>query len=241
MLHSSLSRVGFIVNGPLDVIDSVFDIIGESGTLAVPTHTGQLTDPIDWKNPAIPFEQVAKVRNSIRPFDPNLTIPRNRGIIPQVFLLYPDVIRSTHPLNSIAAKGKNAKILTARHPLHRSEGPDSPAGVLYDIGGVILLIGVGLEACTGLHLAEYIVDVPYLSNTSIKVLIDDVDGRRFEKLNRYPNTSEHFNKIMPDLFSVGALHEISIGNTIATLIDFRTAVDIAVSKLRNDPYYLISD
>jgi len=241
MLHSSLSEIGFVVNGALDVINAILDVIGEDGTFVVPTHTGQLTDPADWQNPAVPGEDIERVRASMEAFDPRLTAPRNRGIVPQTFLMYPKVFRSSHPLNSVAACGRHSQLLTSHHPLDESEGPASPTGVLYDLGGSILLLGVGLEACTGLHLAEFLAETPYLKETKIKVLVHDEDGRRFHRLRRYPTTSKYFNKIRPDLVAIGALRETSIGNTIATLVDFAPAIDLAVKALRNDPLYLISE
>ena len=84
MLHSSLSGIGYLVNGAFDVIDAVFDCIGPEGTLIVPTHTGQLTDPSDWTNPGIVNDDIPKVRENMRPFDRRLTLPRNRGIVSQI-------------------------------------------------------------------------------------------------------------------------------------------------------------
>lgn len=240
MLHSSLSGIGYLVNGPFDVIDAVFDCIGPEGTLIVPAHTGQLTDPSDWSNPEILNDNIPKVRENMRPFDRRLTLPRNRGIVSQVFLMYPNVERSDHPLNSVAARGAHAKTIVSTHPLHESEGETSPIGKLYDIGGMILLLGVGLESCTGLHLAEFISDTPYLRENKVKVLVDDLDGRRFEKLKRYPATSQYFNKLRSDLVNSGNLTEIRIGNSKGALFNFRTAIDIAVRKLEKNPNYLIT-
>ena len=240
MLHSSLSGIGYLVNGAFDVIDAVFDCIGPEGTLIVPTHTGQLSDPSVWTNPGIVNDDIPKVRENMRPFDRRLTLPRNRGIVSQIFLMYPNVERSNHPLNSVAARGAHADTIVSTHPLDESEGQTSPMGRLYDIGGMILLLGVGLESCTGLHLAEFIADTPYLRENKVKVLVDDLDGRRFEKLTRYPTTSQYFNKLQSDFVNSGSLTEIRIGNSKASLFDFRTAIDIAVQKLENNPNYLIT-
>ena len=53
MVHSSLSSLGYVVNGPSDVIDAILHCIGDGGTLVVPTHTGQLTEPSKWIDPRI--------------------------------------------------------------------------------------------------------------------------------------------------------------------------------------------
>ena len=240
MLHSSMSGLGYVVNGPFDVIDSISDCIGEDGTLVLPTHTGQLTDPADWKKPAILPDDLKKVRDHMRPFDVQFSLPRNRGLLPQAFLMYPKIFRSNHPLNSIAAKGQHAEDLASDHPLHASEGIDSPMGQLYSLNSSILLLGVGLESCTGFHLAEFLTDVPYLKDNTVSVLVDDGNGRRFEKLERYPTISQHFNKLLPGIREANGLSEITINNCQAMLIDFRISIDLAVQCIRSDPNYLIT-
>ena len=50
MVHSSLSKLGYIVNGAEDVIDALLEIISlRKGTLFIPTHSSQLTNPVHWK------------------------------------------------------------------------------------------------------------------------------------------------------------------------------------------------
>ena len=50
MVHSSLSKLGYLVNGAEDIIDALLEIISlKKGTLFIPTHSGQLTNPIHWK------------------------------------------------------------------------------------------------------------------------------------------------------------------------------------------------
>ena len=53
MVHSSMSSLGYVVNGALDVIDALLEAVGPEGTLLMPAHTGQLTDPADWKDPTL--------------------------------------------------------------------------------------------------------------------------------------------------------------------------------------------
>jgi len=159
MIHSSMRSLGYVVNGAFDVIDCIIEIIGNQGTLLMPAHSSQLTDPADWRKPAISPSDINTVRKYMQPLNRNTPI-RNRGIIPQTFLNYPDVYRSRHPLNSVIAKGAQAKYFTEKHELHESEGINSPIGRLYQREGNILLLGVNLSSCTAIHLAEFIADVP---------------------------------------------------------------------------------
>jgi len=241
MLHSSMRGLGYVVNGALDVIDALLELIGDEGTLLMPAHTGQLTDPADWRQPSIPEEYIETVRRSMRPFDLKTTPVRNRGIIAHTFLSYTDVSRSFHPLNSVAAKGCRATYFTEIHDLHESEGMNSPTGRLYEREGFVLLIGVTLKSCTAIHLAEYIADVPYLQDADIKVLARDDDSRNtFVRLQRYPGNSEFFDKLLPDMRSENLLKEVMIRSGHLLMFPIKPVVDLAVERLRLDPYYLVT-
>lgn len=241
MVHSSMRGLGYVVNGALDIVDSLLDVVGEKGTVLMPAHTGQLTDPAGWRQPAIPAEYVETARLTMRPFDPETTPVRNRSVIAQTFLDYPDVFRSVHPLNSVAAKGNRAAYFTEIHELHQSEGMASPTGRLYEQDGYVLLIGVTLASCTAVHLAEFITGVPYLQDSNLKVLAGKVDGRnKFVRLKQYPGTSEFFDKLLPDLRKEDLLQEVSFKSCTLFMFPLRPVVDLAVKRLQSDPLYLVT-
>src|SRR5690606_25091387 len=73
------------------------------------------------------------------------------GITAEVFRRQPGVLRSDHPF-AFAARGPLAAALL-RDPLPLPpHGPASPVGRLHELGGRILLLGVGHAANTTLHL-----------------------------------------------------------------------------------------
>lgn len=240
MVHSSMKSLGFVVNGALDVIDSLLKVIGEEGTLLMPSHTGQLTDPAEWKNPPIPSEYVKTVRRCMSPFDPKTTPIRNRGVIPQVFLMYPGIFRSHHPLNSVIAKGRQAEYFTQSHPLHASEGMESPIGRLYERCGHIILLGVTLARCTAIHLAEFIADVPYLKKSLVKVLVRGKDGNNeFVHLEHYPGDSEHFDKVRHDIRCKGMFKDVDFRCGKLIFFPIKPIVDFVVERLKEDEEYLL--
>ncbi len=53
-VHSSLASIGYLVGGAMTIILALEDMLGEEGTLAMPSHTGDLSDPGEWENPPIP-------------------------------------------------------------------------------------------------------------------------------------------------------------------------------------------
>lgn len=240
MVHSSMKSLGFVVNGALDVIDSLLEVLGEEGTLLMPSHTGQLTDPAEWKRPPIPTEFVETVRRCMKPFDIKTTPIRNRGVIPQVFLTYPGVCRSQHPLNSVIAKGRQAAYFTQTHPFHASEGMESPIGRMYERGGYVLLIGVTLARCTAVHLAEFIADVPYLKKNSLKVLVKAKNGdNEFVPLERYPGDSENFDKVRCDIYDEGIFKDLDFQCGKIIFFPIKPVVDFVVKRLKEDEKYLL--
>lgn len=78
-----------------------------------------------------------------------------------MFRKWPGAKRSDHPARSVCAYGKYADYLTADHDFSDIFGESSPIGKLYELDGYVLLIGVGYDKNTSLHLAD--VRASYLS------------------------------------------------------------------------------
>ncbi len=155
LLHASLSALGWVNGGPAAVILALEEVLGPHGTLVMPTHTGNLTDPAQWHHPPIPEAWWEIVRQTMPTFDPDLSPTREMGAIPETFRKQKGVLRSFHPHVSFAAWGAHAASVTANHSLHDSLGEQSPLARIYDLNGWIMLLGVGHANNTSLHLAEY--------------------------------------------------------------------------------------
>jgi Aminoglycoside 3-N-acetyltransferase len=75
-VHSSLSACGYVVGGAVAIIPALEQALGEAGTLAMPTHSMDASDPDGWSDPAVP-EPLAQTdpatRSCVRTdFDPPL-------------------------------------------------------------------------------------------------------------------------------------------------------------------------
>ena len=136
------------------MITALEAVLGERGTLLMPTHSTQLTDPQHWRNPAVPATWWPIIRQRTTPYDKQLTTTRNMGVVAELFRTQPGVLRSDHPHGSFAARGPQAEALTSDHALEEQWGERSPLGRLYDRGGHVLLLGVDHGNNTSLHLAE---------------------------------------------------------------------------------------
>lgn len=154
LVHSSMSKLGWVAGGQQAVIYALLHALGEEGTLMMPAHTTQNTDPARWQHPPVPENWVPIIRDHMPAFDPATTPTREMGVIPELFRTWPGVVRSGHPVGSFAAYGPNAAYLTSHHYLLDMFGEHSPIGKLYELDGHVLLLGVDHGNNTSLHLAE---------------------------------------------------------------------------------------
>lgn len=155
IVHSSLKSIGWVCGGAETVILALTEVLTENGTLVMPTHTSDNSDPKEWENPPVPESWFQIIRDSMPSFDPKTTPTSMMGKIPETFRNWHNVKRSYHPCDSFAAWGKNANLITENHSLDFAMGEDSPLGKMYKLNSFVLLLGVNYNRNTSFHLAEY--------------------------------------------------------------------------------------
>jgi len=215
------------VDGGADaVIDGVLDVIGEEGTLLVPTLTGH--EKLSPENP---------------PHFDLRTQPCWTGLIPETLRQRPGAVRSTHPTHSCAAVGARAEELTRGH--YRSPTPCGVTSPYFRValsGGHMAMAGCTLTVCTTCHTVEEMANLGYVCQPEVAHgSCVDRHGRRIEtpcRLHSYAGPDRDFPVLEPLLLEKGLMRMGRIGACEVRLINSMGLIETALDHVRFDPLFL---
>jgi aminoglycoside N3'-acetyltransferase len=210
LVHTSFRAARPVEGGPLGLIGALREALGPGGTLVMPSWSGEEDAPFD------PLTA---------PADPDL------GIVAELFWREPGTVRSHHA-HAFAAAGPQAERIIADSlplPPHRQQ---SPIGRVHELDGQTLLLGVGHDANTTIHLAECQADVPYRLAKFMTVRL----GGRPIRLDYGENDHccQRFALADAWLRSRGLQSEGRVGHAHARLMRSRDIAAIACAQLARD-------
>ncbi|WP_240809995.1 aminoglycoside N(3)-acetyltransferase [Actinomadura sp. WMMA1423] len=158
LVHASLRSVGPVEGGAATVAGALGEVLGPEGTIVVPTATAENSDSSRAyleRTRGMSSAERERFNRSMPAFDLASTPSTGMGVLAEHIRTSPGACRSGHPQTSFAALGAEAAHMTAAHAPDCHYGERSPLAKLYEAEADILLIGVGYDRCTALHLAEY--------------------------------------------------------------------------------------
>lgn len=229
LVHSSLSAIGWVVGGPVAVVQALMDVLTPEGTLVMPTHSSDNSEPSQWRNPPVPADWWPIIRETMPGYDPRVTPTRSMGRIVDTFRTWPRVRRSAHPAMSFAAWGRHADSIVDDHALDYGLGERSPLARVYDLSGSVLLLGVGFGNNTSFHLSEYRID----RRTEIEqgAAVQEGEGSVWRVYKDIELNDAVFPELGAAFEQTGWVTRGLVGSAQALLFPQRPAVDFAAEWL----------
>jgi aminoglycoside 3-N-acetyltransferase len=235
LVHSSMSSIGWVCGAAQAVIMALQKVISPSGTIIMPSHTGSISDPVEWGNPPVPKEWIQLIYENMPAFDVNLTQSRGMGNIAELFRTLPKVYRSNHPQVSFAAWGKLANDIISNHKLTPQFGMESPLGKMYNLNAKVLMLGVGYDSCTSFHLAEALNDKMPLKTMGAAIIENNKRiWKWFEDFDY--NSDEDFEKLGNALEETNNVVLGKIGSAECKLFKMKIGVDFAKKWIQNNRF-----
>lgn len=251
LIHSSMKAIGVVDGGADTVLDAWMEYF-KDGLLLLPTHT--------WKTV-----------NADNPVYNPYTTPSCVGLLTNMFMKRDGVIRSLHPTHSMSGYGKNAAEYLAGEEYNNT--PCTPGGCydrLKEVGGKVLLVGVGHERNTYIHSVEEVLNVPNrLSDMPMELVIElQEESNNSGKLPPYnrddgwkkhtdnklcrkvyvrkhynaqqPHISEDFVKLNQIFLDRGVVRKVKFGNADSLLCDAKWMFNIVRQVIAPDPECIVT-
>ena len=234
MVHTSLSKIGYVCGGAQAVIEALIESVGAKGTIMMPTQSWKNLDPEDGVHSDADETDWDRIRENWPAYNKAITPTNTMGAVSEMFRSWPGSIRSDHPARSVAAWGKNAEYLTKGHDLSNIFGDASPIGKLYALDGKVLLIGVGYDKNTSIHLADVRAEYPG-KHTCVEHSAVFENGKRVWKAYETLFVDgEDFKDIGAAFEAVHTVKTARLGGTVIKLMKQRELVDFAVEWIEKN-------
>jgi len=206
LVHCAYSQVSPVEGGPSGLIEVLQEVVGPDGTLVMPSMTN----------------------DDEHPFDPATTPCLGMGIIAQTFWGLPGVLRSDCP-HAFAARGPQAAQITAPHPVDIPHGIDSPVGRVFSLDGQVLLLGVGHDSNTTIHLAENLAGVRYRRRSYVQRMQDGKPVRY--EYSEIDHCCQNFSLVESWLDAQSQQQVGVVGHATARLARSRDIVEAVLERL----------
>ncbi|MFK8038739.1 MAG: AAC(3) family N-acetyltransferase [Crocinitomicaceae bacterium] len=223
LVHSALSKIGYLEEGPKTLVDALIEVVGEEGHILMPTSPNHVY-------------QLNYIRNT--PLFDVLNSPSKTGAITEYFRTLTNVKRSLHPTEPVSVLSQKADQFIEGH--FKAITPytsSSPFAKVAEFNGKILYIGVTLDnAGTSLHTLEDAIEdfkypIYYPEIFSIKVIDSKGESHTVKTKVHDPKYSKlrQCDKLIPHFENAGALKPVKIGLADTLCVDAKLFFNTMVS------------
>jgi aminoglycoside 3-N-acetyltransferase len=227
LTHSSFKSLGPVEGGPRAVAEALVDAVTPGGSAFVPTFNYGRD----------PFDAAAA--------------PSYDGVITEFFRKLPDAVRSDHPTHPLAGVGPDAAPILADHARAEPFGRGSPCWRLWQRNAWVLLIGVGHESNSMAHVAEEMLEMPYLDRRRTARIVRP-NGAVESLTVRRPGCSDVWDSVLDPALRAwptsyprgdgrGAIIDGAIGSARVMLMRSSDVVETTANLLRRNPAALLCD
>lgn len=224
LVHSSLSKIGFVDGGAKTVVEALLNVIGTQGNLLMPNSP----------NASYQLEYI----QSLPYFDVKNSASK-LGSITEYHRLHPQSIRSWHPTEPVSCIGPKAEYFVGEHfgeitPYNEK----SPFYRVAEQKGKILMIGVTLDnAGTNLHTLEDAIEdfkFPVYYPEIFDVKIKAPDGKMHTVKTKVHNPEwskkRKCDGLIPLFEKEGVLTHTKLGKANCLLLDAKKMFDVMVES-----------
>jgi aminoglycoside 3-N-acetyltransferase len=214
LVHTSFANVKPVEGGPEGLIAALRTALGAEGTLVMPSMS----------------------YDDDHPFDKHLSPCPEMGVVADTFWRLPGVLRSDNN-HAFAAVGPRAAGILTPHPIDVPHGLNSPVGRVYELDGQVLLLGVGHDSNTTIHLAEALAGVRYRRDKYV-TLLQDGKPVRFD-YREIDHCCQNFALVDGWLDDRNMQQQGKVGHAGARLMRSRAVVSVVTEHLgRNETIFL---
>ena len=225
LIHTSLSKIGYVENGPETVVSALKKVIGEKGNILMPTSP----------NAGLQLEYI----RSLEAFDVKNS-PSALGAITEYFRKLPNVKRSAHPTEPVACIGPDADFYTEGHLGELTPYTDrSPFARISERGGKILYVGVTFDnAGTNLHTLEDAVDfkypVYYDEVFDVKIILENAERKIVQTKVHNPEQSakRKCDGLIPLFKDREVLRECKVGEARTLVVDAKRLLEVMIEEYK---------
>jgi aminoglycoside 3-N-acetyltransferase len=224
LVHSAVQFLGKPVGGIGMYLDAIREVIGQRGTIVVPTFS-------------FSFAQSGR-------FDPQATPSEGMGIFSEYVRQRPETRRTFHPMQSVAVIGRYANDLAERDTLSAFD-PGSAFERMLELNFKLLLLGAEARATSMFHYSEQRAKVLYRYWKDFPGDIRTPSGWKKRTYRMFVRDLElkpelTIDPVVEYLMNLGQWHTIALNYGMLTtclLTDFVTGVD---HFLNADPWSLVA-